>query len=227
MKDSIYTIPLSEVFEPKDGCPICRLRDTLEQRCVEYIMGAAMMEPDIRIETNHTGFCHRHFNRMLQQKNRLALALMLESHLAEIRDEVLPTAGAGRGFLAKKPAEKRVTERCYICEKVDWALDMMLGNLLALWRRDPAFRTLFSEQPCLCLEHFLLLADRAPGALKKEAPAFLAESRRLTEAYLAPLQQDVTHFCRMFDYRSRGEDFGTSRDAVERAVWYLTSRKPD
>lgn len=38
MRDNIYTIPVSEVFEPKCGCPICRLRDTLENRCVEYIM---------------------------------------------------------------------------------------------------------------------------------------------------------------------------------------------
>ena len=28
MRDSIYTIPISEVFEPKCGCPICRMRDT-------------------------------------------------------------------------------------------------------------------------------------------------------------------------------------------------------
>ena len=27
MRDSIYTIPISEVFEPKCGCPICRMRD--------------------------------------------------------------------------------------------------------------------------------------------------------------------------------------------------------
>ena len=52
MKDTIYTIPVSEVFEPKEGCPLCRMRDTLEERCLEYIMGAAMMEPDVRQDTN-------------------------------------------------------------------------------------------------------------------------------------------------------------------------------
>ena len=85
MRDNIYTIPVSEVFEPKCGCPICRMRDMLEKRCIEYIMGAAMMEPDIRIETNKAGFCTDHFQMMLGQKNRLSLALMLESHLAELR----------------------------------------------------------------------------------------------------------------------------------------------
>ena len=61
MQDSIYTIPVSEVFDPKCGCPICAMRNMLENRCIEYIMGAAMMEPDVRIETNKTGFCKEHF----------------------------------------------------------------------------------------------------------------------------------------------------------------------
>lgn len=38
MREDICTIPVSEVFEPKDGCPICRMRDTVETRMVEYIM---------------------------------------------------------------------------------------------------------------------------------------------------------------------------------------------
>ncbi len=32
MREDICTIPISEVFEPKEGCPICRMRDTLENR---------------------------------------------------------------------------------------------------------------------------------------------------------------------------------------------------
>ena len=87
MKESIYTIPISEVFEPKCGCPICRLHDMLESRCVEYIMGAAMMEPDIRMQTNEKGFCADHYKMMLAKQNRLSLALILESHLAEVKKE--------------------------------------------------------------------------------------------------------------------------------------------
>ena len=96
MHDSLVTIPVSEVFEPREGCPLCRLRDTLEQRVVEYITGAAMMEPDIRIQTNKQGFCHHHFEQMLKQRNRLSVALMLESHLNELDKQVfagLPIIG--------------------------------------------------------------------------------------------------------------------------------------
>ena len=91
MRESILTIPITDVFEPKCGCPICRIRDTLEQHTIEYIMGAAMMEPDVRIETNKAGFCKEHFEQMRACKNRLSLALMLQTHLQELQklaDEV-------------------------------------------------------------------------------------------------------------------------------------------
>lgn len=84
MRESILTIPITDIFEPEEGCPICRMRDMLEDRAVEYIMGSAMMEPDVRIETNKQGFCKTHFDKMLAQKNRLSLALMLQSHLMEL-----------------------------------------------------------------------------------------------------------------------------------------------
>lgn len=88
MRDDITSIPISEVFEPRDGCPICRLRNTLEDRVVEYITGAAMMEPDVRIETNKQGFCIDHYRMMLKKRNRLGVALILESHLDEMEKRI-------------------------------------------------------------------------------------------------------------------------------------------
>ncbi len=29
MREDICSIPVNEVFEPKDGCPFCRMRDML------------------------------------------------------------------------------------------------------------------------------------------------------------------------------------------------------
>ena len=37
MRYDITNIPIAEVFEEGDGCPICRLRNTLENRAVESI----------------------------------------------------------------------------------------------------------------------------------------------------------------------------------------------
>lgn len=53
MEEKIYTIPVTEAFEKKDGCPFCRLRRDLENTERDLIMGASMMEPDIRIKPTH------------------------------------------------------------------------------------------------------------------------------------------------------------------------------
>ena len=231
MKESIYTIPVSEVFEPKDGCPICRLRDSLEKRAVEYIMGAAMMEPDVRIETNQQGFCEKHFGMMLKQKNRLSIALILESHLAHIQKEVFDKKAGLFSSKDKKTNDiKKLAESCYVCDKIDWAMQRMYETIFKLWLKEESFRQLYSEQPVICLEHYAQLASLAVEKLgKKNAPAFLEITEKLSRKYLDEVQADVSHFCKMFDYRNSGPnaDWGNSRDSIERAIWYLTSRHPD
>lgn len=231
MKESIYTIPVNEVFEPKDGCPICRLRDMLESRAVEYIMGAAMMEPDVRIETNEQGFCSRHFNQMLAQRNRLSVALILESHLNYIQKEIFEKKqGLFSAKDAKSSAVQKLSGSCYVCSKIEWGLNHMLETLFKLWSKEPAFRELYAQQPVICLEHYALLASQAPAKLgKKLAPEFLEVTGSLSKRYLDEVQADVSHFCKMFDYRNAGAnaDWGNSRDSIERAVWYLTSRTPE
>lgn len=52
MKPNITTIPITEIFEETEGCPICRMHRMLEEQYVEYITGAAMMAPDVRVKTN-------------------------------------------------------------------------------------------------------------------------------------------------------------------------------
>lgn len=228
MKESIYTIPVSEVFEPRCGCPLCRLRDTLEQRCVDYIMGAAMMEPDIRIRTNEQGFCADHYQMMLKLKNRLSLALMLESHLAEIKKgkygDIRKKAKTKK---AKRDGAKTVNDSCYVCDTIQWAMEKMLSTVLRQYQADAGFKKLFSEQEYLCLPHLEMLLCAAEDEMPKKALAeFTAEAIALADKHLDTVLGDVSHFCKMFDYRNSGKDadWGNSRDSIERAVALLSSR---
>lgn len=41
MREDICSIPISELFEPKKGCPLCRMDRMLEDRLADYITGAA------------------------------------------------------------------------------------------------------------------------------------------------------------------------------------------
>ena len=108
MREDITSIPISDVFEPRDGCPICRMRNLLEERVADYITGPAMMEPDVRIETNKQGFCFTHYRMMLSGRSRLSVALMLESHLNEVEKQVFagaPLLGKSAGKQAKSAGQ--------------------------------------------------------------------------------------------------------------------------
>lgn len=228
MRESILTIPISEILEPKEGCPICRMRDMLESRTVEYIMGAAMMEPDVRIETNRAGFCSVHFSQMLKQKNRLSLALMLQTHLDETRGQLFSRKKLFEPKNARKKRLSEINESCFVCEKIDWGMERLMRTFFEMFS-DPSARQLLSEQEFICLPHFDLLMSIAPNYLKKqELDSFNELCGRLTENYMNTLYEDVSKFCSMYDYRSSGKDadWGNSKDSIERAVGFLTSRQP-
>jgi len=225
MREDICSIPVNDVFLPKDGCPFCRMRDMLEDRMATYITGAAMMEPDVRVETNRLGFCGEHFNQILARGSRLSVALILESLLHEVEQEVFPE---GKAVPKKIAAAVHAREKnCFICENIEMNTRHLVENTLKLWQTDPDFRRLYSQQPYICLPHYGMVLEAAQKLPRKDFPAFEADTTRLAKTYLKELSGDVTHFCRMFDYRNAGGDWGNSRDAIERAIRWLTAREPD
>ena len=226
MRESILTIPISEILEPRDGCPICRMRDMLEQRTVEYIMGAAMMEPDVRIETNRAGFCHTHFRQMMKQKNRLSLALMLQTHLAAVDQQLFSRKKLFEPKNARKQKLSQINESCFVCEKVDWGMERLMRTFFEMYSHAD-IKQLMSEQEYICLPHYDLLQSLAPAYLQKqELDSFTKLISGLTEKYIAALYEDVSHYCNMYDYRNTGKDadWGNSKDSIERAIKFLVSR---
>ena len=216
MRESILTIPVTDIFEPKCGCPICRLRDTLEQRTVEYIMGAAMMEPDVRMETNKLGFCKTHFEQMRACKNRLSLALMLQSHLQDMQKHIFTRKKMFEGKTAKQKKVSAVNNECFVCSKVDWGMSRILVTLFEMYVQQRDFRDLFAQQEMLCLPHYDLLVSMCTENMdKKYQKQFIDACGELTSKYLDTLEADVSHYCKMYDYRNTGAnaDWGNSKDS--------------
>ena len=228
MRYDITNIPVAEVFEEGDGCPICRLRNTLEKRAVEYVTGAAMMEPDIRIEMNQKGFCLTHYRQCLGRRNRLSVALTMESRLEELEKQIF--SGSFLGKNAKKQAKDAANalSTCFVCQQMEDAMQKMLATVCRTWEGQKDFRDLFEGQDCLCLPHFAALVETSVGAMSKKAqPDFAKAASKLAQGYLATLREDVHHFCGMYDHSNAGNnDWGNSKDSIERSVWYLTTREP-
>ena len=225
MKDSIYTIPISEVFEPKRGCPLCALYKTLEERWVEYIVGAAMMEPDVRVETNRYGYCARHIDKMLKQRNRLSVALILQTRLAWIDEGLNNTAKKSSGLFGKGAGEKPEQDSCFICQKIDGEFGRIGSNIAVVWAREEDFRKLYGEQEYLCHPHTEELLRSGRETLRGEKLAgFISATSDLTRKRLRGIKADIDAFCNLYDYRSAGSPPPDHKVAlaIERAIAYLT-----
>lgn len=226
--EQIYTIPVNEAFEAgvsdaACGCPFCRLHEKLVGDEVQRILGASMMEPDTRQETNAMGFCGRHMAQMITAGKRLPLALIMESHLAQIdtlmkKPGLLP-ASSGADAIKKLGA---LAGDCYVCKKAEFHFDKMFETAALLWESDPAFRQKCLAQPYFCLPHFVRLLQAAKARMKgKDFGAFYQALYRMESAFLEKLTGDVSWFVKKFDYRYSDEPWNGAQDAIERTAGFL------
>ena len=224
MKEHIYTIEINEAFDKKQGCPFCRIFAKLENDELDLILGASMMEPEIRKITNAKGFCPDHYRKMFPRKNRLGMALTMESHLDELKSAIKPA-----GFLSKDPAGKSVAraeelgQTCYVCDRLEEKFNHVLSNAADMHAEESEFRRKFNEQPCFCLPHYAQFLRTAAKVLDKKQYASLAEDAvRLEQNALDKLKNDISWFCKKFDFNYENEPWYDSKDAVERTIRFLS-----
>ena len=227
--EQIYTIPVNEAFEAaakEGGCPFCRLYEKLEADELELILGASMMEPDVRVKTNEAGFCPEHFGKLLDGGKRLPLALMLESHLEHITDMLKP--GMFPAKTAADAAKKlnAVAHGCYICDRIEYNFSRMIETAALLWQSDPAFREKTAAQDHFCLNHYARFLAAAKERLSKRELSDFYKTVGAAEAeYIGKLKEDVSRFCKKFDYRYPDEPWEGANDAPERAIRFLTGER--
>jgi len=222
--EKIYTIPVNEAFEQSDNCPFCLLYKKLEDNELDLILGASMMEPDIRIQTNNLGFCDVHYEKMYNLKNRLGLALMLESHL----DVVLDKVKSGGISLMKDKLSKvsenaaQISDSCYVCSRIQKNFTKMLETACLLWEADPEFRKKLAAQDHFCLEHYGLFIKYAKLYIsKKKQPDFLSAISEVQTPYMEKVKENISAFCKSFDYRYADQPLEGAKDAVEKAIRFL------
>ena len=224
--EQIYTIPVNEAFDecrdkPECGCPLCRLYKKLEEDELDIILGASMMEPDIRIRTNEDGFCLTHYNMMLERRRMLGMGLMMESHLAEVK-KMLKGPGLFSGRKGALSRLKELEDSCYVCGRIEKNMNAMIATVVYLFESDPMFVKKFSLQPWFCLPHYTALLEYASKKMNKRGYADLYDmAYGIEEKYLDELSGDVSWFCKKFDYRYDEEPWYNAKGSVNRGIKFL------
>ena len=226
--EQIYTIPVNEAFDEVNlkrecGCPFCVLYRKLQNDEIDIILGASMMEPDIRMKTNEEGFCLTHYNIMLRRKRMLGMGLMLESHLAEVEKKIDGPTLLGNRAQASISAIEKLNADCYVCSRINKNLGAMISTAVYLFETDPNFLLKFRGVPYFCLPHYKAMLEYASKKMSKKAFKELYKTAHETEQnYVKTLAGDVSWFCKKFDYRYDEEPWYNSKDSVQRSIKFLS-----
>lgn len=229
MKERIYSIPLTEALEENCGCILCTLEKRMEDQAVDYFLGPSMMEPDSREMTNEKGFCRRHMGALFEKKNRLGLALMLETHVKELEKSLCVEKKSGMfskesaALLTSETIYKKVNS-CALCEKLDSQMFAAAANLAYLWDKEDDFRKMFENSKGLCLEHTALATkacDKEISGKKKEE--YLSMLIKKQKDILSEIYKNLHEFTLSFDYRNANKELTEAeKESVQTAVKHLT-----
>ena len=223
MIEKIYTIPVNETFGQKlPSCPLCAMRRRFEEDRIDYILGPALMEPDVRTATNEKGFCPRHFAMLFNShKNSVGLGLMTNTYIETVHKK-LASGLRHRSDKDLAAAIEKMGSTCFICDQLSFTMGRYVDVIYWQFTNDGDFRTLFAEQDGFCLEHFRQLAAGAKKGLPSKVKAdFMNALCGIESRKLAEMQTDVDWFTKKFDYRYKDEPWNNSKDAVQRAIRLL------
>ncbi len=242
MKEKIYTIPVNEAFEADCECAFCYLEEQLERESVEYTLGAAMMEPDFRTESNEKGFCHKHYQMLFENQNKLSLALVLETHLLELSKK-LDTLSKDFDKINKEKKQlfKKTTDTtdkisqwflknntsCIICDRINKTMERYVEVFFYMWSHDDNFKSKVINSKGFCLKHFEFLFNNALKHLNsKDMGEFMAIIYQKEKDELKNIQEDIHKFTLKFDYRNKNMEWGSAIDAPIRTIEKLSGYIP-
>ena len=236
MPNHIHTIPVLDALRDPQGCAFCTMRGKLEQDAINFIMGPAYMEEDVRTQTNKLGFCSTHLSAMYTGQNRLGLALMLHTYMRQLNNDIAaivknkqPSPLFGKdtgGPLAKIHNHlAKAAKSCYVCDKIDATFARYMDTFLHLWHKGGEDSQLIKNQKGYCLPHFTQLVAAADKLGRSKREKFIEEILTPQLEHMQQLEADLEWFTLKFDYRYTNEPWKNSKDALPRALGILGSNE--
>ena len=112
---------------------------------------------------------------------------------------------------------------CYVCNRINKNLSAMISTAVYLFESDGAFKEKFKKAPYFCLPHYRAMMDYASKKMgKRQFAEFYDTAKAIEDKYLETLSDDVSWFCKKFDYRYDDEPWYNSKDSVARAIKFLS-----
>ena len=235
MAEHLFTIPVNEAFEKDTECPFCSIFSGLEQDAIDFTLGPSYMEDDNREVTDRLGFCPTHIRRLYAEKNRLGLALMLNTHInrqvRELKEAAEKGPGDKGGLFSKKKSDSPVTEMihrvegtCFVCQRIMPVFDRYIDTFFYLWKKEDSFHEKVKNCKGFCMGHYGRLYEEAVTRLgRSELDQFLPILNKVFFDGIERVNGDLSWFIDKFDHRNADKPWNNSRDALPRSITKVCS----
>lgn len=240
MRYHLDTIPVWDAVKKDCECPFCVLEKNLENSTVEMYLGGSVMEPDVRVKVNETGFCSRHLLMLhspaggRKSQNRLGLSLMLNTyikeHIEKYQKQFNKTIKKTRGRKGKDSILELAkllendTNSCMVCERMDEIMQRYAFTYIYLWNNDKEFKEIAHNSRGFCMPHLSLLLNIIAKTQSKSKQQSLTEDiLTLQIKNMSRLENELAGFSKKFDYRNSNKDWNNSKDSLKRAIQKLSS----
>ncbi len=229
MAEQLFTIPVNDAFDEGCECPLCSIYKKLEEDAIEFTMGPSYMEDDNREVTDKLGFCKRHMRMMYANKNRLGLALMMDTHMKKVIKDLkkasenpAPKPSLFGGKKEKSAVEEyieKLDHSCFICDRIDMSFPRYINTIFHLWKKDAEFREKFKAGKGFCVHHYGILYAGARKELSGSSyDEFLETLNKVFFENIERVEGDVSWFIDKYDYRNKDADWKNSKDAIPRGI---------
>ena len=230
MAEQLYTIPVNDAFAADCECPLCLMTKELEQNAIEFTMGPSYMEDDNREVTDKLGFCPKHIKMMYADKNKLGVALMLNTHMNKTNKDLKALANkdkpVAKGLLSRKkdksPVVKYIEEleaNCFVCQRIDPVFERYVHTIFHMWKKDPEFKEKLKSSKGFCTYHYGVLYEKGAEHLNQsQYDEFIAALNDIYFDNMERVNGDVSWFIDKHDYRNKEADWKNSKDSIQRAI---------
>ena len=252
MKVPLETTTVREMLSKGGECLLCDLEAKAEAQLIRYFLGNSVMQPQIRVKVNRSGFCAPHFQALYKAGNRLGLALITHTHLLETwkrireREKSLgnPSTNAsgapnGKPFRRSSAGKrqranaaglirmlKNRKEACLICRRLEETVRGYAFAIAYLWEKDPEFRQNLLTSGGFCLPHLAVAHELAAENLSRSTlQNWYSDILALQKRSLDCIEKELKSFISRYDYRSEEPQPEKEKTVLPRAIQKLAGRR--
>lgn len=243
MKQQIHTFPLWDSIQSKVVCPFCETLEETEESYIQGMFRNVTMDKEFVDHLKDNSFCNSHFSRLMEYRDKLALALLVDQllslEIAELSSAIVKNRLAStprtsiqkffEKFVSTAPAKvygDPKVNKCALCQYLKDKESDYMDTLIQLWGENLHFRALYRTSHGFCLYHFYSTLHKAPQILAgKDLDNFLETTFDIQYESMKQLTQELKGFIKKFNYNYSNDPWNNYKDSLTKSILKIQKKK--